>query len=89
MGIVVIVSDDSIDSQLLNRRLAISEPVTVDEIVVLADAWGGPQGYCGSARERNRNAHPHYIRDVTKLRMVERHGFATCLNSRIANSAGR
>src|SRR6185295_2458619 len=89
MGIVVIVSNDSVDSQLLNHRPAVSQPFAVNEIIVLADAWGGSQGWCGSIRERDRNAHSHHIRDVTKLRVIERYRFATCLNSRITDSARR
>src|SRR6185295_3717017 len=78
MDIVVIASNDSVDSQLLNHRRAVSQPFPVNEIVVLADEWGWPQGCCGRARERDRNAHSHHIRDVTEFRVIERHRFATC-----------
>ena len=40
MGAMVMISDDSVDSQFFDCCMAVSQPVAINEIVVLADAWG-------------------------------------------------
>ena len=76
--------DDPVGPQLFNACVAVSEPLAVNELVVLANRRRRPQGRCLGLGERDRDAHPDDISNAAKLRVIERHCFAACADTWIA-----
>ena len=85
MAEVVMMSDHSVSAQLLDGCLTISQPLAIDERIVLADRGRRPQRWSFRFRKGDGHAHADDISHAAKLRVIERHGLAAGLNARISH----